>query len=105
MTARITLPIKLAMLGLVPLGAIAALSTWRVLDDFAEADTLTAQADEVRRVDQVGQIIDDVDGEIQTLNELGASEDDLIAQRARVDSSLDSLLDDPNGAEIGRAHV
>ena len=98
MTARITLPVKLAMLGLVPLGAIAGLSTWRVLDDFAEADTLTAQADEVRRVDQVGQIIDEVNDEIQTLNELGASEDDLIAQRARVDSSLDSLLEDPNGA-------
>ena len=77
MTSKITLPIKLAMLGLVPLGAIAGLSTWRVLDDFAEAETLTEQADEVRRVDQIGRIIDDVDGEIQTLGELGASEDDL----------------------------
>ena len=64
MTSRITLPIKLAMLGLIPLGAIAGLSTWRVLDDFAEADTLTAQSDEVRRVDQIGRIIDDVDGPV-----------------------------------------
>ncbi len=98
MTSRITLPVKLAMLGLVPLSAIAGLSTWRVLDDFAEADTLTAQADEVRRVDQIGRIIDRVDDEIQTLNEIGASEEDLVAQRARVDSALNELLDDPNGA-------
>lgn len=97
MTSRVTLPVKLTMLGLVPLSAIAGLSAWRVLDDFAAADTLTAQADEVRRVDQIGRIIDDADDEIQTLNEIGASAEDLIAQRARVDVALDELLDNPNG--------
>lgn len=98
MTSKITLPLKLAMLGLVPLGAIAGLSTWRVVDDFDEAATQTAQADEVRRVDQIGRIIDEVDEEVQMLNEIGASEDDLTAQRSRVDAALNALLDDPNGA-------
>lgn len=98
MTSRITLPVKLATLGLVPLTAIAGLSAWRVLDDFEDAGALSAQADEVRRVDQVSQVIDDVDREIQTLDELGASEEDLTAQRARVDDSLAALLADPNGS-------
>ena len=99
MISRITLPVKLGLLGLVPLSAIAGLVTLRVIDDFEVASSRVAEADEVRRVDSLGQVIEQVDNEISTLNELGADERDVFAQRARSDAAIAALLTNPYGSD------
>lgn len=99
MISRITLPVKLGLLGLVPLSAIAGLVTLRVVDDFEVASSRAIEADEVRRVDSLGQVIEQVDNEILTLNELGANEDDVFAQRARSDAAIAALLENPYGSD------
>jgi signal transduction histidine kinase len=99
MISRITLPVKLGLLGLVPLSAIAGLVTLRVIDDFEVASSRVTEADEVRRVDSLGQVIEQVDNEILTLNELGADERDVFAQRARSDAAIAELLTNPYGSD------
>ena len=99
MISRITLPVKLGLLGLVPLSAIAALVTLRVIDDFEVAASRATEGDEVRRVDSLGQVIEQVDNEILTLNELGADENDVFAQRARSDAAIAAFLENPYGSD------
>jgi signal transduction histidine kinase len=99
MISRITLPVKLGLLGLVPLTAIAGLVTSRVVEDFEVASSRGIEANEVRRVDSLGQVIEQVDNEILTLNELGANESDVVAQRERSDAAIAALLANPHGSD------